>query len=100
MDRDPIRTCVGCRKQRPQDDLIRLSRRADGSVVVDTRHLAGGRGAYVCWNADCAAGAFDSGRLRKALRCAGPMEQSLRAKLLGVIETGREQLKGKGRAHG
>jgi uncharacterized protein len=90
MDRGPIRTCVGCRKRRPQNDLIRLARLADGSVVVDAAHRAGGRGAYVCWNVVCAEEAWDSGRLRKALRCERPTDHSLRRELLRMIGKKRE----------
>ncbi|MBI3637321.1 MAG: YlxR family protein [Candidatus Rokubacteria bacterium] len=44
----PRRTCVGCRTVREQDELVRLVRRADGTVVADATRMSGGRGAWVC----------------------------------------------------
>ncbi|HEX2577227.1 MAG TPA: YlxR family protein [Aquihabitans sp.] len=42
----PRRTCVGCRRVRPQAELTRIGRLADGSLVVGrTLH---GRGAWLC----------------------------------------------------
>ncbi|WP_426573153.1 YlxR family protein [Aquihabitans sp. McL0605] len=44
--RSPLRTCVGCRKVRPQDELVRVARTGDGSLAVG-RTLPG-RGAWLC----------------------------------------------------
>jgi uncharacterized protein len=46
--REPERTCVGCRRSRPKNELIRLVRSADGGAIVDVAGRAPGRGAYVC----------------------------------------------------
>ena len=40
------RTCVGCRTRAPAGNLVRVARRADGSLVVDRD--APGRGAWLC----------------------------------------------------
>ena len=42
----PIRTCVGCRRRAGQDELVRVVRRADGTVQAG-RSLPG-RGAWLC----------------------------------------------------
>ena len=42
----PIRTCIGCRRRRPQADLVRCVLDADGSVRVDRG--GPGRGAWLC----------------------------------------------------
>ncbi|MEZ5138646.1 MAG: YlxR family protein [Acidimicrobiales bacterium] len=42
----PIRTCVGCRRRRPQADLVRVVADGDGSVAIG-RTLPG-RGAWLC----------------------------------------------------
>lgn len=52
--RQPQRTCVGCRTVQPKRQLVRLVRKADGSVEIDPTGKAAGRGAYlhdraVCW---------------------------------------------------
>ncbi|MBF6557366.1 MAG: YlxR family protein [Acidimicrobiales bacterium] len=42
----PTRTCVGCRRTGPSDQLIRVTRTADGSLVVGRGRP--GRGAWLC----------------------------------------------------
>jgi len=69
----PQRTCVGCRRARAKEELVRLVRRSDGTVVADAR--GPGRGAYVCPDPDCVARAAKPGRLTQAFgrpSTAGP----------------------------
>ncbi|MGI9031561.1 MAG: YlxR family protein, partial [Ilumatobacteraceae bacterium] len=42
----PLRTCVGCRRRRPQAELVRCAVTPDGRAVVDRRAV--GRGAWLC----------------------------------------------------
>ena len=65
----PERTCVACRRRRPQAELVRLAATPEG-VTVDRERRAPGRGAYVCPEADCidAAGQRGGRVLRRALR--------------------------------
>ena len=44
--REPLRTCVGCRRRAPQVELVRIARTLDGGLVVD--RAAPGRGAWLC----------------------------------------------------
>lgn len=62
-----IRTCIACGKQSGKTDLLRIVRRADGSVSFDAKGRAPGRGAYVCSEA-CLAKACESHRLDRALK--------------------------------
>ncbi len=55
----PMRQCLGCREMKPKPELVRVVRSPEGTVSVDLRGKAPGRGAYVCPSADC---------LKKALR--------------------------------
>ena len=55
----PLRQCLGCREMKPKAELMRVVRSPEGTVSVDLRGKAPGRGAYVCRSADC---------LKKALR--------------------------------
>jgi predicted RNA-binding protein YlxR (DUF448 family) len=73
----PVRTCLGCRRARPKAELVRLARGGDGVVRVDARGRAGGRGAYVCANAECARLALTRARLGHAFRgaCTPPAEE-------------------------
>jgi uncharacterized protein len=47
----PERSCVACRRKRPQHELLCLKRRAGTEplgVVIDAQRRLPGRGAYVC----------------------------------------------------
>jgi len=51
----PARMCVACREMRPKKELIRVVRRPDGAVAIDTGGKMPGRGAYVCVKRECIA---------------------------------------------
>lgn len=60
----PERSCVACRRKRPQPELLRLARTPDG-LRLDPQRRLGGRGAYVCPDrAECR----DPRRLRRFAR--------------------------------
>jgi uncharacterized protein len=48
----PTRTCIGCRRKAPKEELVRIVRARGGEVVLDRSGHAPGRGAYVC-NVGC-----------------------------------------------
>jgi predicted RNA-binding protein YlxR (DUF448 family) len=82
----PSRTCLGCRRARPKDKLVRLVRLGSGTVVVDPSARATGRGAYVCPESACVEQALIRGRLARAFRkpCASGADLAL-----AVLATGR-----------
>ncbi|WP_019008752.1 YlxR family protein [Deinococcus aquatilis] len=43
----PERSCVACRRKRPQGELLRVVR-AEGVWALQSGHRSSGRGAYVC----------------------------------------------------
>ncbi|NIS60836.1 MAG: DUF448 domain-containing protein [Proteobacteria bacterium] len=49
----PLRRCLGCRKRRKKDELIRLVSVKGGNVVVDVGQRMPGRGAYLCKDDRC-----------------------------------------------
>ena len=55
----PMRQCLGCREMKPKKELIRVVRSPEGTISLDFRGKANGRGAYVC---------PDPGCLKKAIR--------------------------------
>ena len=63
----PLRTCTGCRQERPKREMVRVVRRPDGAVVVDVTGRTPGRGAYVCPSHDCWSQAL-RGSLARVLR--------------------------------
>ncbi|MEW6421811.1 MAG: YlxR family protein [Deinococcota bacterium] len=59
----PERTCVACRRKRPQDELVRVTQTVEGWRVLPGKRT--GRGAYVCADSpEC----WQERRLRRALR--------------------------------
>ncbi|MBM3319331.1 MAG: YlxR family protein [Candidatus Eisenbacteria bacterium] len=71
----PIRTCLGCRGQRPQRELIRFVRAARGGIRIGRTHP--GRGFYVCARSECVA------RLERGLKKWFPAgeREAIRARL-------------------
>ncbi|HEY7514577.1 MAG TPA: YlxR family protein, partial [Vicinamibacteria bacterium] len=51
--RSSLRSCLGCRRVRPQAELLRIVRMPDGRVEPDPHRRAGGRGAYLCRRVAC-----------------------------------------------
>ena len=70
----PVRQCVGCRAQKPKNELLRVVRSPEGTVSLDTRGKAPGRGAYLCRSADCLKRAGKSRALDRALGVSLPEE--------------------------
>ena len=77
-EREPGRTCLGCRRQRPRAELIRIVRSPDGSGCFDLDGRLPGRGAWVCPSPACldavAPGAL-SHVLRAPVRWAAQAER-------------------------
>lgn len=68
----PTRTCVACRTARPKQELRRIVRTPDGSIVADATGKLAGRGAYVCPDTDCLTIAIKKGALSRALETPLP----------------------------
>ena len=69
MMREPARQCVACREKRPKRELIRLVRDPEGEVIIDIRHHADGRGAYICRNESCIELARKKRGIDRSLKC-------------------------------
>ena len=74
----PIRQCMGCREQKAKNELLRVVRAPDGTVSLDFRGKASGRGAYICRSADCLRRAVKSRALERSLETTIPEEVYLR----------------------
>jgi uncharacterized protein len=64
----PLRTCVECRQVRAKRELTRIVRTPQGTIEIDERGKAAGRGAYLCRNRACWEGAVRHERLEHALK--------------------------------
>ena len=66
----PMRQCVGCREMKPKKELVRVVRAPDGTLSLDFRGKAPGRGAYVCPDPECLKRARKARALERAFRRA------------------------------
>jgi len=66
----PLRSCVGCRRKRPKDELVRLALNEARTVILDLPARAPGRGAYLCRDSgvDCLRAARKRHGLSRSLR--------------------------------
>ena len=70
----PMRQCVGCRKHKPKKELIRVVRSPEGTLSLDFRGKAPGRGAYLCPDGACLKKAIKSKALERGFEMAIPEE--------------------------
>lgn len=49
----PIRRCIGCGEGKPKKELVRVVRNANGDISIDITGRKPGRGAYICYQAQC-----------------------------------------------
>ena len=79
----PMRTCVVTREQFPKMELIRVLRTPEGTVTIDTKGKANGRGAYLKKDKDVILKAQKTKVLDKMLEVNVPNE--IYEKLLELI---------------
>jgi predicted RNA-binding protein YlxR (DUF448 family) len=72
----PERTCIGCRRRRGQDELVRLVQ-VQGRAVA-ARPGAPGRGAYLCPEVKCLEAAEKRRAFARAFRGAVTLDPSVR----------------------
>ena len=84
----PQRQCMGCRERKEKRELIRVVRAPDGSVSLDFRGKAPGRGAYICPDMACLKKALRSKALDRSLEVTIPEE--IYARLEQEMEEGKD----------
>ena len=70
----PMRQCVGCREMRPKKELVRVVKSPEGTISLDFRGKAPGRGAYLCPNPECLKKAIRAKALERAFDMQIPQE--------------------------
>jgi predicted RNA-binding protein YlxR (DUF448 family) len=73
----PERTCVGCRRRRGQDELVRLV--MEQGRVVGARPGAPGRSAYLCPEQNCLEAAEKKRAFARAFRSPVTLDPGVRA---------------------
>jgi len=76
------RRCAGCWQIKDRNDLIKITRTAQG-VVVKPNSFTFGRSAYLCYNNSCIESAFKKNKLSKILKVSVPNE--LKGQLLDEL---------------
>ncbi|MDF2671997.1 MAG: hypothetical protein K0R09_262 [Clostridiales bacterium] len=81
----PQRMCIGCQEMKPKKELIRVVKNSEGTINVDLKGKAPGRGAYICKNIQCLEKAIKGKRLEKNFetRIDESVFQRLREELIG-----------------
>lgn len=68
----PMRSCVVTREKLPKQELVRVVRTPEGSVIVDTTGKTNGRGAYLKKDLSVVEKAYNSKVLNKILEVEVP----------------------------
>ena len=70
----PLRQCVGCREMKTKKEMIRVIKTPENEVVLDAKGKQNGRGAYLCFSAECLQKARRSKGLERSLKISIPDE--------------------------
>lgn len=49
----PVRTCIGCRRKRKKEEMIRFIQSPEGAMFIDEKKNLNGRGFYLCRDLMC-----------------------------------------------
>ena len=64
----PERTCIGCRRVKPQNEMIRITGNENEGVAIAPSGRRQGRSAYLCRSRDCWEKGLKKDRLDLSLR--------------------------------
>ena len=70
----PMRQCLGCREMKPKRELIRVVRSPEGTISIDSKGKAPGRGAYICPNTECLKRAIKAKAISRAFEIEIPQD--------------------------
>lgn len=72
--KQPMRMCTGCGEMKPKRELIRIVKSKDGEISLDKTGKKSGRGAYLCYSAECLKKAAKTGRISRSFGMPIPDE--------------------------
>ena len=70
----PLRKCVACNEMKEKKEMIRVIKTPENEVVLDVKGKQNGRGAYLCFCAECLQKARRSKGLERSLKISIPDE--------------------------
>jgi len=89
-NREPLRTCTGCRCARDKKELLRYVLSPENELTLDYNAKLPGRGCYVCPDAACLMKAIKQRAFQKSfknnVKAAGSVEELVNAILLRAYE--------------
>lgn len=83
----PMRKCVGCQEMKNKKEMLRVLKTSENEFILDSTGRKNGRGAYLCFSADCLKKAIKNKGLERSFKQTIPEEvyQNLE-KELGILE--------------
>ena len=70
----PMRKCVGCQEMKNKKEMLRVLKTSDEEFMLDATGRKNGRGAYVCFSAECLSKAIKNKGLERSFKQAIPKE--------------------------
>jgi predicted RNA-binding protein YlxR (DUF448 family) len=70
----PIRTCIGCGQKKIKYELLRIVRTPEKKLEIDLIANKPGRGAYLCYDANCLKTAIRKKRIQHHLKIIPSLE--------------------------
>ena len=70
----PMRQCVGCKEMKNKREMMRVSKTAEGPIVIATTGRKNGRGAYLCMTKECLVKARKNKGLERSFKMSIPDE--------------------------
>ncbi|MBQ9314789.1 MAG: YlxR family protein [Clostridia bacterium] len=65
MKKIPLRRCLGCFESKPKNELYRIVKTKENSIVLDKTGKLNGRGAYICKSKECLEKAIKSKKIER-----------------------------------
>ena len=70
----PLRQCIGCGEMKSKKEMMRVSKTAEGEILLDATGRKNGRGAYLCPSMECFKKAVKGRGLERSFKMAIPRE--------------------------
>jgi len=77
------RKCIACGKYDDRENMIRITRTADGEVFLNGNSKIFGRSAYICYNKTCVEDSLKKNRLQRVLKAQIPND--LKGKIINEL---------------
>lgn len=67
-ERKFLRQCVFCRQYRSKEELIRITKTADGTIKINNDNSVQGRSVYICKKDECVQNAIKKKKIENSLK--------------------------------